>query len=91
MIIVTGHLVVHPEQRDRFVELSADAVRQARATSGCIDFAVSADTVEPERVNISERWSDRAALEAFRGSGPAGEAGAMIRDFAVAEYEVANG
>ena len=55
MIIVTGHLVVDPSDRDRVVELSREAVIAARATPGCIDFAVSADAVEPDRVNISER------------------------------------
>lgn len=88
MIIVTGHLVVDPADRDRAVELSREAVIAARATPGCIDFAVSADAVEPDRVNISERWTHRAALDRFRGSGPEGEVGELIRDFAVAEYDV---
>lgn len=91
MIIVTGHLVVDPADRDRAVELSREAVIAARATPGCIDFAVSADSVEPDRVNISERWIDRHALDAFRGSGPEGEVGNLIRDFAVAEHEVTSG
>ena len=88
MIIVTGHLVVDPSDRDRAVELSREAVVAARATPGCLDFAVSGDPVEPDRVNISERWTDRAALDQFRGSGPEGEVGEHIRDFAVAEYDV---
>ncbi len=88
MIIVTGHLVVDPADRDRAVELSREAVIAARATPGCIDFAVSADAVEPDRVNISERWTDRATLDRFRGGGPEGEVGELIRDFAVAEHEV---
>lgn len=88
MIIVTGHLVVDPSDRDRVVNLSREAVTAARATPGCIDFAVSVDPVEPDRVNISERWTDRRALDHFRGSGPEGEVGALIRDFAVAEYDV---
>ncbi len=29
--------------------------------------AVSADSVAPARVNISDRWTDRASLERFRG------------------------
>lgn len=29
--------------------------------------AVSADPVAPARVNISDRWTDRASLERFRG------------------------
>lgn len=88
MIIVTGHLVVDPADRDRAVELSREAVIAARATPGCLDFAVSADAVEPDRVNVSERWADRAALDRFRGGGPDGEVSGLIRSFAVDEYEV---
>ena len=87
MIIVSGHLVVDPDERDRVVELSREPVVAARATTGCLDFAVSADPVEPDRVNISERWADREALDRFRGSGPEGEVGGLIRSFAVDEYE----
>lgn len=89
MIIVTGHLVVDPDSRARVVEDSAAAVRQARATDGCLDFAVSADSVDPARVNVAERWADRASLDTFRGSGPDGDEFAAIREFAVSEYEVA--
>lgn len=88
MIIVTGHLVVAPEERDRVVELSREAVVAARATTGCIDFAVSTDSAEPDRVNISERWTSREALDRFRGNGPEGGVGGLIRSFAVDEYDV---
>ena len=88
MILVTGHLSVTPEERDRAVELSREAVIAARATAGCLDFAVSADSVAPDRVNISERWVDRETLEHFRGTGPAGEVGDLIREIEVDEYEV---
>lgn len=88
MIVVMGHLAVERAHRDRFVELSQGAVRQARATHGCLDFAVSADPTDDTRVNVAERWGDRAALEAFRGSGPEGEVAGLIRSAAVFEYEV---
>jgi quinol monooxygenase YgiN len=88
VIIVTGHLVVDPDSRSRVVEDSAEAVRLARATDGCLDFAVSADSVDPARVNIAERWVDRASLDTFRGSGPEGDEFAAVREFAVSEYDV---
>lgn len=88
MIIVTGHLIVTADQRDNVVRRSADAVRAARSTAGCLDFAVSADSVDPERVNISERWTDRDSLHRFRGDGPDDESGAAIKAFAVDEYEI---
>ena len=55
---------------------------------GCLDFALSADLVDPGRVNILERWESQAAVEAFRGGGVDDEQGAAIVSASVAEYEV---
>lgn len=91
MIIVIGHLIVRADERDDFVHRSAEAVRLARGTEGCVDFAVSADAVDPTRVNVSERWSDRDSLERFRGEGPDDQSAATVESFDVAEYEVPEG
>jgi quinol monooxygenase YgiN len=88
MVIVAGHLVVDPQDRDAYVSGCVEVVRQARRTAGCLDFVVSADPVDPGRVNIFERWESQAAVEAFRGSGPSDEQGAAIRAASVAEYDV---
>lgn len=88
MIIVTGHLVADPQNRDRLVELSQPAVSKARATQGCLDFSVSADPADPARVNVAERWQDRASMERFRTDGPEPEQEVLISDFQVEEYEV---
>jgi quinol monooxygenase YgiN len=63
-------------------------VRQARRAPGCLDFSLSADLLEPGRVNIYERWESQAAVEAFRGSGPSDEQGATIRAASVSEYDI---
>lgn len=88
MIVVTGHLQVDPDQRERHLALSADAVRQARRAPGCLDFAVSADPIEPDRVNVAERWRDRASLDAFRGEGGGDEIAALIKAAHVVELEM---
>ena len=49
---------------------------------------LSADLIDPGRVNILERWESAAAVEAFRGSGVDDEQGAAIVSASVAEYEV---
>jgi hypothetical protein len=49
---------------------------------------LAVDLLEPGRVNILERWDSQAAVEAFRGSGPSDEQGAVIRAASVAEYDV---
>ncbi len=88
MVIVAGHVVVDPQQRDGYLSGCVEVVRQARRAAGCLDFSLSADLLEPGRVNIFERWESRAAVEAFRGGGPSDEQGAAIRAASVAEYDV---
>jgi quinol monooxygenase YgiN len=88
VVIVAGHLVVDPSQRDDYLSGCVDVVRQARRAPGCLDFALSADLIDPGRINIFERWESQAAVEAFRGSGPSDEQGAAIVSAAVAEYDV---
>ncbi|WP_454301725.1 putative quinol monooxygenase [Salana multivorans] len=86
-MIVVGHLLVDPVDRDRAIEPARPAVLAARTTPGCIDFAVSPDPVDPARVNVSERWTDRTTLEHFRDAGPSGELADLIQEAAVEEYE----
>jgi quinol monooxygenase YgiN len=88
VVIVAGHVVVDPQQRDGYLSGCVEVVRQARRAAGCLDFSLSADLLEPGRVNIFERWESRAAVEAFRGGGPSDEQGAAIRAASVAEYDV---
>src|SRR5690242_8582641 len=73
MVIVAGYLVVDPDERDAYLESCRGVVEVARRTEGCLDFAVSADLVDPGRVNILERWESRDAVDAFRGDGPSGD------------------
>jgi hypothetical protein len=51
-------------------------VEQARGTAGGLDFAITADLVDPGRVNILERWESQAVVETSRSSGPSNEQGA---------------
>jgi quinol monooxygenase YgiN len=88
MLIVAGHLRVHESDRDRYVADCAEAVRAARAAPGCLDFAVSADAVDPARVNVFERWETRRQLVAFRGEGPDDSIRGRILSASVAEYDV---
>lgn len=90
MIVVVGYLTVAPAQRDRFLELSMGAVAAARTRPGCVDFAVSADPIDDERVNVHEVWASRDALDAFRGAGPSAPLDDLIVAAAVSEYEVAD-
>jgi quinol monooxygenase YgiN len=90
VVIVAGHLMVEPGQREAYLAGCVTVVEQARAAAGCLDFSITADLVDPGRVNVFERWESQAAVEAFRGSGPSDEQGAAIRSGSVAEYEIAD-
>lgn len=90
MVIVAGQLLVAPGQRDNYLAGCHEVVRLARGSAGCLDFAISADPLDPRRINIFERWESLDAVEAFRGSGPDDDQSAMITSASVAEYEVAS-
>ncbi len=87
-VIVAGHLIVDPSQRDDYLAGCVEVVRAARTAAGCLDFALSADLIDAGRINILERWESAAAVEAFRGSGVGEEQGAAILTASVAEYDV---
>lgn len=70
MLIVAGHLTVAATQREAYLAGCERVVEQARRMPGCLDFAISADRVDPQRINVFERWRSRTELEAFRGDGP---------------------
>lgn len=63
-VIIQGEFIVNPEDRDRFLELSADGIRHSRSEDGCLEFLFAADPIEPGRVIISERWESKAHLDA---------------------------
>jgi quinol monooxygenase YgiN len=88
LVIVAGHLVIDPQQRGNYLSGCVEVVRQARRAAGCLDFALSADLIDPGRINIFERWESAAAVEAFRGNGPSDEQGTAILAASVTEYDV---
>ncbi len=90
MVIVAGHLTVDPEQRESYLAGCMSVVEKACRADGCLDFAITADLLDPGRVNLFERWEKQAAVEAFRGSGPSNEQRAAMLSVSVAEYDVAD-
>lgn len=90
MIIVSGHLTVAPDQRAAYLADCVEVVRQARATAGCLEFALCADLLDPGRIVVVERWGSREAVEAFRGDGPGAEQQVAILGASVDEHDVAS-
>jgi quinol monooxygenase YgiN len=88
MIIVAGYLRVAARDREAYLAHSREAVALARSAAGCHDFVVAADPLDPERINIYERWSNREALRAFRGDGPGDELNSLILNAEIDECDI---
>ncbi len=66
MIIIAGYELMDAEKRDSVVEAHRDLVSRAREFDGCIHVAITADSVDPERINSVEVWRDAEAMEQWR-------------------------
>ena len=66
MIIIAGYGLVKAENRDEHVAAFRDLVSRARDFDGCLQFAMTADSVDPERYNLIEVWRDGDVLGAWR-------------------------
>ena len=89
-MIVAGQILVDPAQRERYLAGYVGVVEQARRVPSCLDFAITADLIDPGRINIFERWETQEAVNTFRGSGPNEEQSAAMLTASVAEYDVAD-
>lgn len=65
-VVVEGRLYLHPGQRHAYLAACAPLVARARRQPGCLDFSISADTVDAARVNLVERWDGERSLAAWR-------------------------
>ena len=90
MVIVAGHITVEPQQRESYLAGCVSVVERACRAAGCLDFTITADLVDPGRIDVFERWESREAVEAFRGGGPSEEQSAAMLSASVAEYDVAD-
>lgn len=88
MIIIAGMLRVDAADRDDYLGGCAKVVTQARGAAGCLDFALSADPVEADRINVYERWETDEDLLRFRGTGPDDGQSARILDAEVHKYRI---
>ena len=88
MLIIAGHLIVARADRDAYIAECVPAVEAARVAPGCLDYSITADTVDPARIVIYERWEGEQELLAFRGSGPSDDQQAAILDADVKRYGI---
>ena len=90
MLIIAGHAEVDPDDRDEAVAVMRDPVTRACEAPGCLDVAITADSVDPTRIDNSERWESQQALDTARSNGPGFEQGGAMLTVSVAEYDIAD-
>lgn len=66
MLIIAGHSTLEAAERDRYVTAHQNLARRARQAPGCLDLAITADPLDPTRVNVYERWQSKEHLDAWR-------------------------
>src|ERR687891_2946201 len=90
MVIVAGHVTVEPRQREAYLAGCVSIVKRSRSLAGCLDFAITADPIDPGRVNIYECWESQAALNTARGNAPGFEQAEAMLSVSVADHDVAD-
>lgn len=65
-VIVAGWFTVDPAKRAEVIASHEDLITRARKAPGCLDLAISADTLDASRVNNFELWESAGHLEAWR-------------------------
>ncbi|ARQ69285.1 putative quinol monooxygenase [Streptomyces marincola] len=89
MLIVAGKGYLDPEHREAFLAEVEASLRRTRAEPGCLDYAISADPVEPGRINVYERWESQEHLVAHLATvAQAPQPSPAVRDVEVMRYEI---
>jgi quinol monooxygenase YgiN len=65
MLIIAGTITVNPDEREAFLTSRRGTVAKARAQQGCIEYAFSADAVDPACVRLFERWETEEDVDAW--------------------------
>jgi quinol monooxygenase YgiN len=64
MILVVGTFRMPPENLARALPAAQRVVSATRAEDGCIAYSYAQDLFDPGLIHVSEKWRDRAALQA---------------------------
>ncbi|MGO4448893.1 putative quinol monooxygenase [Phyllobacterium sp. TAF24] len=88
MLIIAGHYSVSPKLRQSYVDAFADLVHRARAYPGCIDLSISADPIDPTRVNMIEIWTSDEVLAAWRKNCNPPKTGVKMHDVKVQKHYI---
>jgi len=70
MLIIAGRAEVDPDDPVEAVAVMRDQVTRARDAPGRLDLAITADSIDPTRINNFEPWESQEALDTARSNGP---------------------
>ncbi len=90
MMIIAGWIRVDEQQRQEYLDACRPVIEAARRAPGCLDFSLTADPLEDDRINIFEQWTDVESVERFRSSGPSDEQQAVIIEAQVHQHDIAS-
>ncbi len=69
MVVVAGHCRFPAEHRDAALAGYRTLIEAARRAPGCIDLSITADPIDPERIDICEIWAGGGATECVAPEG----------------------
>ena len=64
MILITSHIILTPEHRERMVALGAEHSARSRGEAGCLAHHCHVDVENPDRLVFIEEWE---SVDAVRG------------------------
>lgn len=64
MIIITGHVILIPEHRERMIALGAEHSARSRSEPGCLAHNCHVDVETPDRLMFVEEWESIDAVRA---------------------------
>ena len=85
MIVVIGSFRIPPSMVEIVRPAMAAMIRASRAEEGCIAYAYGFDVIDDGLVQVSEKWRDRAALEAHLRTAHIAEWRAQVSALAISE------
>lgn len=64
MILITGHVILTPEHRERMIALGAEHSARSRGEAGCLAHHCHIDVENPDRLMFVEQWDGIDAVRA---------------------------
>ena len=68
MIVVMGHAKMGAGELDRLTDAMNTQTAATNAEDGCFGYSFARDVSDPDRLVVSERWRDQAAIDAHFAS-----------------------